>query len=133
METKAQKYNYAVGRRKTSVATVRLFEGKGDSTINGKKIEERFSILAQQKRLLKPFEVTDTVGKFYFTGKANGGGTNGQLDSLVLAISRALVKNDEDLKSVLKKGGLLTRDDRMTERKKPGLRKARKAPQYSKR
>ncbi|MBN1915976.1 30S ribosomal protein S9 [Candidatus Dojkabacteria bacterium] len=133
MEAKIQKYNYAVGRRKTSVATIRLFEGKGQSFVNEKKAEERFPLLAQQKRLLKPFEVTGTMGKFYFTGKVKGGGVTGQLDALVHAISRAMIKNDEVYKVDLKKNSLLTRDDRMTERKKPGLRKARKSPQYSKR
>ncbi len=136
METKTPtlaKYKYAVGRRKTATATIRLFEGKGESMVNEKKMEVRFPLVSQQKRLLTPFDITGTVGKFYFTGKASGGGTQGQIEALMLAISRALVMYDEDFKTVLKKEKLLTRDSRMVERKKPGLRKARKAPQYSKR
>lgn len=131
--TNNNEYTYALGRRKTSSATVRLYRGSEESTFNERKLEELFSSKDDMFDLLSPFRVTDTVGDFYFTVKAKGGGTTGQRQAARLAISRALVKVSEDYKAELKKNGLLTRDSRMVERKKPGLKKARKAPQFSKR
>ena len=128
-----KKYKYAVGRRKTSIATVRLFEGAGENMVNEKKANEVFSMLQQQKRFNMPFEALGVSGKYHFSAVVKGGGITGQLDSVMLGIARALVKVDEDFKPVLRKAGLLTRDERATERKKAGLRKARKSPQYSKR
>lgn len=127
------KYYYALGRRKTASATVRLYQGKGDSVVNGKPVAEFFPLAAHQKRLQEPFAALIESGDYYFTAKAVGGGTTGQLDAIVLGISRALVKQDESHKSPLKTNGLLTRDDREVERKRTGFRKARKKPQFSKR
>ncbi|MCA9385786.1 30S ribosomal protein S9 [Candidatus Dojkabacteria bacterium] len=126
-------YFYALGRRKTAVATVRLYEGNGKSTVNGMDLEKVYSSPSEKQQLEMPFEVTDTKGKFYFTVKSSGGGISGQLGAIRLGIARALVKYDESLKSELKKKGLMTRDPRMVERKKTGLKKARRAPQFSKR
>ncbi len=127
------KYTYALGRRKTSVATIRLFKGKGDSKINGKDVDFYYHRKMHLNRLNKPFTVTDTLGDYYYTAKTKGGGFNGQLDAIVLGLARALEKEDNSRRPDLRKAGLLTRDDRMVERKKTGLRKARKAPQFSKR
>jgi small subunit ribosomal protein S9 len=128
-----EKYIYALGRRKTSISSVRLYEGTGESTINGKKFAEFFPLAVDRNIVNKPLKAVDMLGKFYFTCKANGGGIKGIRDALSLAIARALVKFDVDLKKLLKDEGFLTRDDRMVERKHTGLRKARKRPQYSKR
>jgi len=127
------KYKYAVGRRKTAMATVRLFEGTGENMVNEKKSSEVFSMLSQQKKLGMPFETIGAAEKYHFSAIVRGGGITGQLDAVVLGISRALVKVDEEFKPALRKAGLLTRDERAVERKKAGLRKARKSPQYSKR
>jgi small subunit ribosomal protein S9 len=127
------KYIYAVGRRKTSTATVRLYEGEGENMINERKVSEIYTSQQEVRDMLLPLEVTGNKGKFYFTAKASSGGKAGQRGAVRLAIARALVKKDEANKPELKKYKLLTRDDRMVERKKSGLRKARKAPQYSKR
>jgi small subunit ribosomal protein S9 len=126
-------YTYAIGRRKTAVATVRLFQGEGESTINGKALKVIYQVPAQIKKLNLPFLLTNTANQYYFTAQTKGGGISGQLDAIVLAITRALVKKDEATKPTLKKANLLSRDDRMVERKKTGLRKARKKPQFSKR
>ena len=133
MADKTKTYKYGVGRRKTSVATVRLFEGSGEDMVNEKKAKEVFSMVQQQKRLYMPLEAAGLSGKYHFTAKVRGGGVSGQMDSVVLALARALIKVDEEFKPILRKAGLLTRDERMVERKKPGHRKARKSPQYSKR
>ncbi len=133
MKTDNTKYIYAVGRRKTSTATVRLYTGEGENMINERKIGDVYTSQQEVRDMLLPLEVTGNQGKFYFTAKASSGGKAGQRGAVRLALARALVKNDEANKAELKKFKLLTRDDRMVERKKPGLRKARKAPQYSKR
>lgn len=127
------KYKYAKGRRKNAVATVRLFEGKGESMVNDKPVKELYALPRYQQILDKPFELINKKGQYYFTAKVAGGGVTGQLGAIVHGISRALVEEDADFRSALKKEGLLRRDDRKKERKKTGLRKARKAPQYSKR
>lgn len=126
-------YIYARGRRKSAVAMLRLFKGKGKDMINEKKINEIYSSPGELKILYRPFEVTDTKGKFYFSAKVSGGGKSGQLDAIKLAISRALVNTDESYKELLKEEKLLTCDSRIKERKKPGLKKARKKEQFSKR
>lgn len=128
-----QKYYYALGRRKDASASVRLFEGNEQSTVNGKPAESIYNQPSEKKRMLEPLVAVDGVKKYYFTAKTNGGGRKGQLDAIVLGIARALIKLDSDYKPILKRLDLLTRDDRQIERKKTGLRKARKAPQYSKR
>jgi len=126
-------YTQTVGRRKTASASIRIFKGQAESTINGKPIKVIYTQLAQIKRINSPFVLTNNQDKYYFTAKTVGGGVSGQLGAIVLGISRGLVKEDELNKPLLKKAGLLSRDDRMVERKKTGLRKARKKPQYSKR
>lgn len=127
------KYTYSVGRRKTSIARVRLFQGAGDNTVNGKKFEERFTLETELAEVMKPFVATETVGQYHFEAKVNGGGTSGQLGAIRLGIARALVELNENNKPVLKAEGLVTRDPRMKERKKPYLRGARRAKQFSKR
>ncbi|MCA9386805.1 30S ribosomal protein S9 [Candidatus Dojkabacteria bacterium] len=130
----ADKYYYSLGRRKTSTATVRLFEGAGKSEVNKKSFEEVYPSKVDQTRVLEPFVVAELdPKKFYFTIVAQGGGVSGQLDAIRLGLSRSIVKMDPDKKSALKKAGLMTRDPRMVERKKTGLRKARKREQFSKR
>ncbi len=130
----ADKYFYSIGRRKTSTATVRLFEDSGKSTINGKDLEKIYGDTVSMNRILEPFVVAELdPKKFYFTVVTKGGGTSSQIDAIKLGISRSIVKMDPDKKTLLKQAGLMTRDPRMVERKKTGLRKARKKEQFSKR
>ena len=133
---------YGTGRRKESVARVHLRPGDGKVTINGKvmegsDLEERFlkyfDNIAWVKHALEPLYVTETAGKFDLVIRVNGGGKSGQAGAIRLGIARALVEYDENLRPALKKRKLLTRDPRMVERKKYGLKKARRAPQFSKR
>ena len=135
-EKKAEKYFYAVGRRKTSVAQVRIFEkdkaGEGDYIINKKKASEYFAVSLQNAVFL-PLKSVGLFGKFGFSVLVRGGGTKGQSEAVRHGISRAIVKYDENLRKALKDLGFLTRDSRMVERKKPGLKKARRAPQWQKR
>jgi small subunit ribosomal protein S9 len=130
----AQHYHYALGRRKSATARVRLTSGKGVITINGKPAEE---YLAQSKNLLNrlqtPFTVLEQNGKFDVSVVVNGGGLSGQVDAIQLGISKALVVSNEDLKSTLKRADLLGRDPREKERKKFGLKGARKKRQFTKR
>jgi len=127
-------YKYAVGRRKTSVVTVRLYHENGKSTLNNKPIESVYDKDYELAKIYKPFDLLGIEkNDFYFTAVAKGGGKYSQLDALVLGLSRALVKLDQSYKKVLKDNGLLTRDPRMVERKKTGLKKARKAEQFTKR
>jgi len=128
-----KKYFAALGRRKEATATVRLFEGKGDITVNTQAIGEYFYSESDKIAYSEPFRVTDTDGKFYATIKTSGGGKSGQLGAVILGISRALVVFDEKFRKPLRGAGLLLRDPREKERKKYFLRKARKRPQYSKR
>ncbi|MGH8949834.1 MAG: 30S ribosomal protein S9 [Acidimicrobiia bacterium] len=123
----------ATGRRKASVARVRLHDGSGQVTLNGKPLEEYFPTMASRLRVMEPLQITQTQGRYDVDATLEGGGTTGQADALRLGISRALIVLDEELRPVLKKAGLLTRDARVVERKKYGLRKARRAPQYTKR
>ncbi|QQR93322.1 30S ribosomal protein S9 [bacterium] len=131
-ELENQKYIFALGRRKTAIASVRLYEGQGISTINDRNIED---FLDPQKldELLRVFSVLDLQGQMFFTAKANGGGTSGLVGAVRLGIARALSMYNPDYKKTLKDSKYLTRDPRKVERKKSGLKKARKAPQYSKR
>jgi len=128
-----QNYFYGTGRRKTSVAQVRLIPGEGAIVINGVPYEERFPRLEHRQTTLKPLLVTDNIGKFNVIVKVAGGGISGQGGAISHGISRALVRANENFKPVLRKSGLLTRDSRVKERKKAGLKRARKAPQYTKR
>lgn len=122
-----------VGRRKAAVARVYLSEGKGNITINNRKFEDYFTVKSFQKVVLKSFEVTENMGKYDINATIDGGGISGQADALSLGIARALVKLDAENRALLKPYGLLTRDPRVIERKKPGQKKARKKFQFSKR
>ena len=129
----SEAYYGATGRRKCAVARVRLLSGKGAISVNDKPYEEFFPRLEHRQAVLRPFLVTGTKDKFSAVVKVGGGGVSGQAGAICHGIARALVKADEQLKPVLRKGGLLTRDPRVKERKKYGLKRARKAPQYTKR
>jgi small subunit ribosomal protein S9 len=122
-----------LGRRKTSVARVYLKEGKGNVTVNKRDYKEFFPVATLQTKVMQCFELTETMGKYDVTVNVAGGGINGQAEAIRLGIARALVKLDEELKPSLKAKGLMTRDPRMVERKKPGQPKARKKFQFSKR
>ncbi len=121
------------GRRKTSVARVRLERGSGQFTLNGRPLEDYFPTETLQGLVREPFEVTESTGQFDVIARIHGGGTTGQAGALRLGIARALEEEEPDWRAPLKSAGLLTRDPRKVERKKYGLKKARKAPQYSKR
>lgn len=123
----------ATGRRKESVARVRLYDGTGSVVLNGKALEEYFPAMAQRIRALEPLRAASLEGRYDIHATLHGGGTTGQSDALRLGIARALVAIDPDLRSLLKRSGFLRRDARKVERKKYGLRKARRAPQYTKR
>lgn len=128
------RYIETKGRRKTSTARVRLFtQGKKDITVNEKPYTDYFTLLDLQKAVEEPLEKLKCLGKFGVISKVSGGGPTGQAEALRHGISRALVKLNPYFKKRLKKSGFLTRDPRMRERKKPGLKRARKAPQWSKR
>lgn len=133
----SNKFFYAIGRRKTSIAQVRIFEkekvGDDDFIVNGKKAKDYFATISLQNVLFTPFKSAGTQGKMGFSILVKGGGTKGQVEAARLGIARALVKYSEDLRKTLKDLGLLTRDSRKVERKKPGLKKARRAPQWQKR
>jgi small subunit ribosomal protein S9 len=123
----------ALGRRKTSVARVYISKGSGNMTINKKDYKEALPINVLQSKVERPFELTDTVGQYDVKINVYGGGINGQAEAIRLGIARALVKVSEEFKPLLKAEGLMTRDPRMVERKKPGQPKARKKFQFSKR
>jgi small subunit ribosomal protein S9 len=126
-------YYYGTGRRKEAIARVRLYEGSGNILINGRPYLELFSRPAHQIKVRRPFEVSETAGKFDIYAKIVGGGVSAWADALAHGTARALLKYDETLRSGLRKAGFLTRDPRVKERKKVGLKRARKAPQYTKR
>jgi len=128
-----EKYTYTIGRRKRATSTLRLFEGKGESLINDKPTKEVYPSDEDQALLFEPFVFVESEDKYYFTAKVKGGGKKAQLGAIRHAIARALAKQDKEYKTILKKELLLRRDDRKKERKKTGLKKARKAPQFSKR
>ncbi len=129
----AQLQNYGTGRRKSAVARVRLLPGKGEIVVNGKKLDDYFGLELVKREVRRPLVITGTEGKFDVIAKVHGGGTTGQAGALRHGISRALIQADAELRPILKKAGFLTRDPRMKERKKYGLKKARKASQFSKR
>jgi small subunit ribosomal protein S9 len=126
-------YYYGTGRRKTSVARVRLKPGDGLLLINGRPPSAHFGRRDLETVVTQPLRVTDTLGRFEASIHVEGGGVSGQAGAVCHGIARALVAADPDLRDVLKKAGLLTRDSREKERKKYGLKRARKAPQYTKR
>jgi len=123
----------ATGRRKESVARVRFREGSGTVTLNGRPLEQYFPTMATRIRIMEPLNITQTQGRFDIEATLDGGGTTGQADALRLGIARALIAIEPELRDTLKKAGMLTRDARVVESKKYGLRKARRAPQYTKR
>ena len=125
--------NYGTGRRKSAVARVRLLPGKGDILINGKNLDDYFGLEIVKREVKRPLMITGTEGKYDVVARVHGGGTTGQAGALRHGISRALIQADPALRPTLKKAGFLTRDPRMKERKKYGLKKARKASQFSKR
>jgi len=124
---------HKIGRRKTAVARVYLSEGKGEVTINDRKLDNYFTTETLKYKVLQPLSLTENVSNYDINAKVFGGGITGQAEAIRLAITRALVEINEEFKSVLKPEGLLTRDPRMVERKKFGQKKARKKFQFSKR
>ena len=129
----SKEVHYATGRRKTSSARIYLKKGKGNIVINDTKLDEYFGRKVAQMLVIQPLELVDLVEKVDINIKVKGGGNFGQAGAIRHGISRALTKYDEELRPQLKKAGLLTRDPRKVERKKPGLVKARKSKQFSKR
>jgi small subunit ribosomal protein S9 len=129
-----QRYYEGVGRRKAATARVRLYPAEnGDMIVNGRPLREYFVREVDIVHLLEPLRVTGMEGRFNISVKVRGGGIGGQAGAVRLGIARALLKVDPELRPVLRRGGFLTRDARVKERKKPGLKRARKAPQYTKR
>ena len=127
-------YFYGTGRRKSSVARVRVYpNGTGAITINGRDIDDYFGLETLKLIVRQPMELTETVGAFDIVCTVTGGGVTGQAGAIRHGLSRALLQFNEETRPVLKKAGLITRDPRMKERKKYGLKKARRAPQFSKR
>lgn len=124
---------YGTGRRKEAVARVRIMPGKGNIIINNKPLDEYFTLDTLKYTVRQPLILTETIDKFDIYAKVSGGGFSGQAGAVRLGIARALVKADSELRPILKKAGFLSRDPRMKERRKYGLKKARKAPQFSKR
>jgi small subunit ribosomal protein S9 len=122
-----------VGRRKRSVVRVRLYDGTGQMSLNGRSLEDYFPGMAQRIRVLEPIRAAGMEGRYDVAATLEGGGTTGQTDALRLGIARALVSLNPELRTPLKRAGMLTRDSRVVERKKYGLRKARRAPQFTKR
>lgn len=126
------KYFYAVGRRKTSIAQVRVYNGRGKVVVNGVEAE-KYSTTALVNKMIEPLKQVSKEGEYDVYAKVVGGGTNGQAEAIRHGISRALSGEDKAVRTTLKKLGFLTRDSRVVERKKPGLKKARRAPQWAKR
>ena len=133
MYTSAKPYFYGTGRRKKSVARVRIYPGTGAITINKRDIDDNFGLETLKLIVNQPYEVTDTVGKFDIVCTVTGGGISGQAGAIRHGLAKALLQADEAYRPALKKAGFLTRDPRMKERKKYGLKAARRAPQFSKR
>lgn len=125
---------YGTGRRKSSIARVRMYQGTGNITINGRSIDDYFGLETLKLIVRQPLELTNTLGSFDIVARVDGGGVSGQAGAIRHGISRALLQSNSELvRPILKKEGLLTRDSRMKERKKYGLKAARRAPQFSKR
>lgn len=126
-------YYEGVGRRKTASARVRIMTGSGEFVVNGKPAEEYFTRIGDMAHIVAPLEEAEMLGKLDISVLVKGGGVTGQAGAVRHGIARALLKLDPDLRPKMRKGGYLTRDARMKERKKPGLKRARKAPTYTKR
>ena len=133
MYTSAKPYFYGTGRRKKSVARVRIYPGSGEITINGRSIDDYFGLETLKLIVNQPFGVTGTTGKFDIVANVAGGGISGQAGAIRHGVARALLAADTNYRPALKAAGFLTRDPRMKERKKYGLKAARRAPQFSKR
>ena len=133
MYTSSKPYFYGTGRRKKSIARVRIVPGTGAITINKKNIDEYFGLETLKLIVNQPFATTDTLGKFDIVAIVNGGGISGQAGAIRHGVARALLNVDANYRPALKAAGFLTRDPRMKERKKYGLKAARRAPQFSKR
>lgn len=129
----SENYYYGTGRRKEAVARVRLYPGEKGAVINGKSLEEAFPLFTHRLWIMEPLKVTQTEDRFKLSIKVEGGGISGQAGSIKHGISRALVAADPSFRPLLRSHGLLTRDARVKERKKYGLKRARKAKQYRKR
>ena len=129
----SEQYFYGTGRRKTAIARVRLMPGDGVLVINGRPPSEYFGRRDLETVVTQPLRITENMGKFVASIKVTGGGISGQAGAICHGIARALLSADVELRPALKRAGLLTRDPRAKERKKPGLKRARKAPQYTKR
>lgn len=134
LKTGNRKFTYAIGRRKQAIAKVRLY-GKGEGTfvVNGKELTKYFPTAILQQAAIRPLSLTNTADQYDASVEVVGGGPRGQSDAVKLGIARALVKADQGYKITVKKAGLLTRDARVKERKKFGLKRARRAPQWAKR
>ena len=126
-------YLYGTGRRKHSVARVRVYPGTGNITVHGRDIDDYFGLETLKLIVRQPMTLTDTLGKFDIVCTVAGGGVSGQAGAIRHGLSRALLQHSDEMRPILKKAGLLTRDSRMKERKKYGLKAARRAPQFSKR
>ncbi len=133
MTTDAQHYYYGLGRRKAAVARVRLYPGNGAVVVNGRPLEDVIFRASQRQDMMLPLTITETAGRFNVQAMVKGGGVTGWTGALRLGIARALLAADEGYRRTLRQNGLLTRDARVKERKKPGLKRARKAPQFTKR
>lgn len=133
-KTSKRTYFYAAGKRKSAVARVRMYQnGKGDVSVNDKELESYCTMLTGKGVILSPLKLTGLTKKFDISVKVVGGGPSAQSEAIRHGISRALLEFSPELRSTLKKAGFLTRDSRIKERKKPGLKRARRAPQFSKR
>jgi small subunit ribosomal protein S9 len=133
MELPGGKYYYGTGRRKSAVARVRLYQGSGQIMVNGKPYHDVFTRDLHQNKMRLPLEVAEASRNFDIYAKIAGGGITAWADAIAHGTARALVEYNEELRPKLRRAGLLTRDPRVKERKKPGLKRARKAPQYTKR
>lgn len=133
MAKKENNYIYATGKRKSAIARVRITPGTGKITINGKALEEFYSLATLKAVVTRPFAVAKTMEKYDVIATVNGGGFSAQAGALAHGIAKALATTDGDVRIAVKRAGLLTRDSRVKERRKYGLKKARKAPQFSKR
>ncbi|MNV83106.1 30S ribosomal protein S9 [compost metagenome] len=129
----SKEYIYATGKRKSSIARVSIIPGTGKITINGKDMNEVYTLDTLKAIVLKPFEAANLIEKYDVVTSVHGGGFAGQAGAIAHGISKALASTDVEVRTVLKRNGLLTRDSRVKERRKYGLKKARKAPQFSKR
>ena len=133
MTSEQQHYYYGLGRRKSAIARVRLYPGNGAFVVNGKPLEEVITRASVRQDLMRPLTTTETGNRLNVQAKVQGGGVSGWAGAIRLGIARALIAADEVYRRPLRAQGLLTRDARVKERKKPGLKRARKAPQFTKR